>query len=251
VVTALHVSPNGLTFDEFDRYFPAWLREYYREHKSVEMGAVSKFHTLNVQSAGMLHPSMQGGGTGSGSTQDALVSAIGLGLGGGSLGSMDRKDLKKKQNMASKGGKLAAMLGADAKQGGSHGKGGRWDRSTYTAESLEWERKLSEVARDVDKTNASTRGKIWDKFDRKQVGKLDVEKSLPRLIYSFFALFCRSKDRDAKPPKYQLLQPLLKDICAEIREMLPQRDYITKQDFLTQIAVYLGKIASNRKRARR
>eukprot|EP00483_Globobulimina_turgida_P007761 UN07776 len=40
------VSHHGLNFDEFERYFPSWLREYYREVSAVDAGRGSKYQTI-------------------------------------------------------------------------------------------------------------------------------------------------------------------------------------------------------------
>eukprot|EP01084_Bolivina_argentea_P162703 283107_1 len=43
------ISHKGLTFDEFNRYFPSWLREYYRKVSSLDAGGTSKYQTLRHQ----------------------------------------------------------------------------------------------------------------------------------------------------------------------------------------------------------
>merc|ERR1712228_1158318 len=127
------------------------------------------------------------------------------------------------------------------------------DRSKWSQESIAWEMKLENIANAIDKTDVTTRQKIWDKFDRKKVEKLDCDKSLSRLIYSLIALYIKTKDRNAKPPKYNSLQPLLSSICDDIKSMInsqtnnPNNNYITKHDFQTNISVFLKKIAQQRK----
>jgi len=127
------------------------------------------------------------------------------------------------------------------------------DRSGWTKESLEWEGKLGDVAKAIGRTDKATREKIWDKFDRSRKGKLDCDKSLSRLIYSFFALYIKTRDRDGKPPKYNLLKPLLDSVCADIRSRInevggdPQNNFISKEDFVSNIADYLAAIAQQRK----
>merc|ERR1712173_522663 len=79
------------------------------------------------------------------------------------------------------------------------------NRSKWSQESLAWEKKLENIANAIDKTDVTTRKKIWDKFDRKKVERLDCDKSLSRLIYSLIALYIKTKDRNAKPPKYNSL----------------------------------------------
>ena len=67
------------------------------------------------------------------------------------------------------------------------------EREHWSQESLEWEQKLNPVADAIEKTDMSTREKIWDKFDRKKVEKLDCDKSLSRLIYSLLRYILRHK----------------------------------------------------------
>merc|ERR1712154_259178 len=127
------------------------------------------------------------------------------------------------------------------------------NRSKWSQESLAWEKKLENIANAIDKTDVTTRKKIWDKFDRKRVERLDCDKSLSRLIYSLIALYIKTKDRNAKPPKYNSLQPLLSSICDDIKSMINSQtgnvhnNYITKHDFQTNISVFLKKIAQQRK----
>eukprot|EP01084_Bolivina_argentea_P016192 30320_1 len=129
------------------------------------------------------------------------------------------------------------------------------DRSQWSKESIDWEKKLESVANAIDKTDVTTRAKIWDKFDRKKVERLDCEKSLSRLVYSLIALYIKTKNRNAKPPKFNLLQPLLLSICDDIRRIINMQNddeqntniYISKHEFQTQIAVYIRKIALRRK----
>ena len=123
------------------------------------------------------------------------------------------------------------------------------DRSQWTKESLEWGRKLGDVAKTMSRTDKATMERIWDKFDRKGAGKMECDKSLSRLIYSLFAPYIKLKDRS--PPKYQLLMPLLTWICADIRRMVNEvgGDFnynIAKDDFANNIAGYLAKIADQR-----
>jgi len=229
------VSAQGLTFQEFDQFFPAWLREYHREMKAEEAGQLSKYHTINVDA-------QNDRAIGSTLNYNTMSS-----VDGGDDLAIARKKLKEDQNRKTKQSKLAGMLGADAAI-----KNDGIDRSQWTGESKEWEGKLASVAKAVQRTDKGTRGKIWDKFDRKGAGKLDLEKSLSRLIYSFFALYTKTRDRDGKPPKFQTLQGLLSSLCADIKRMINEASgketrFITKQDFVDNIADYLSKIAAQRK----
>jgi len=223
------VSAHGLQFEEFDRFFPGWLREYHRETKSAQAGNLTKYSTINMDAQ---------------NRQDA-TSRTDVG------DEVDfRKKLKENENRSKKG-KLAGLLGSDSTLIAAPDDG--IDRSGWPPESKEWEGKLGDVAKAIGRTDAATREKIWDKFDRKGAGKLDMEKSLSRLIYSFFALYVKTRDRDGKPPKFQLLSPLLSSVCADIKRMVnaqsgdAQNNFITKQDFVDHIAEYLAKIADQRR----
>ena len=129
------------------------------------------------------------------------------------------------------------------------------EREHWSQESLKWEQKLSPVADAIEKTDITTREKIWDKFDRKKVEKLDCDKSLSRLIYSLIALYIKTQDRNARPPKFNSLTPLLQSICNEIKQEInnkyntPNNNYITKKDFKDNIVVYLKKIARRRRQS--
>lgn len=234
------VSAHGLQFEEFDRYFPGWLREYHRETKSAEAGNLTKYSTINM---------------------DAQNKASGQAVNYNVLGGADngddmdiaRKKLKEDQNRKGKS-KLAGLLGSESTLTAEPAqKADGIDRSGWSAESVEWEGKLGEVAKAIGRTDKATREKIWDKFDRRGAGKLDCDKSLSRLIYSFFALYIKTRDRDGKPPKYNLLKPLLDSVCADIRSRInevggdPKNNFISKEDFVSNIADYLAQIALQRK----
>jgi len=232
------VSAQGLRFDEFDQFFPGWLREYHRETKSAEAGNLTKYSTINMDAKNAAS-----------STLDDEV---------------QRKKLKEEENLRGKS-KLAGLFGSDStlterpsvtsskKKKKERERDDGIDRSSWTAESKEWEGRLAEIARAIRKTDEATRRKIWDKFDRQGTGSLDCDKSLSRLIYSFFALYIKTKDRDGKPPKYQQLKPLLSSVCSDIRKMInsvtgdASNNQISKEDFVKNIADYLAKIADRRK----
>merc|ERR1712150_79972 len=94
------------------------------------------------------------------------------------------------------------------------------DRSKWNAESIAWEKKLKNIANAIDKTDVTTRKKIWDHFDRRKEERLDCDRSLSRVIYSLIALYIKTKDRNAKPPKYNSLLPLLSSMCDDIKSMI-------------------------------
>ena len=206
----------------------------------MDAGGLSKYTTINIDHA-----------------NQPIGSAINYNMVGDVDGGADmdiqRKRLKEDTNRQNKG-KLGKLLGGTTGSGPTpKAKSDGIDRSNWTKESLEWEGKLGDVAKTMSRTDKATAEKIWDKFDRNKKGKLDCDKSLSRLIYSFFALHIKTRNREQKPPKYQLLAPLLTSICADIRRMInevggdPNNNYITKEDFVNNIAGYLAKIADQRK----
>ena len=90
----------------------------------------------------------------------------------------------------------------------------------------------------------------------KKVDKLDCDKSLAKLIYSLIALYVKTKNREAKPPKYHSLEPLLNSICADIKLFIqketndPYNQFISKSDFQKNIANHLKNVAEQRKQQR-
>ena len=140
------ISVHGLTFDEFDRFFPSWLREYYREHTAQRQGQTAISMLANDDSV-----------IGQSDTDHHLQAKL----------------LRNKAKKA----KLGSLLGTGG--GMFHGKkeresgsdtGGDEEqrRKGWNKECIEWERKLFDVAHAIDKTDQSTREKIWYKFDRKK-----------------------------------------------------------------------------------
>merc|ERR1719361_936229 len=86
------VSAQGLRFDEFDSFFPGWLREYHRETKSAEAGNLTKYATINMDAK----------------NQNAAASST--------LSFDDeaqRKKLKEEENLRGKS-KLAGLFGSDS-----------------------------------------------------------------------------------------------------------------------------------------
>ena len=263
------VSAHGLTFDEFDRFFPSWLREYYREHQD---GQMSKYNTIRLEEGAS-------GSFGIGdedahrkaklernkAKKNKLAGLLGSGaiFGSGKSKSNKSNDSSSNKSKASisnvpsqatlkydveAGLPLTTMANNDEVE-----KKIKYDieREHWTKESIEWENKLESVAKAIDKTDISTREKIWDKFDRKKIEKLDCDKSLSRLIYSLIALYIKTQDRNAKPPKFNSLTHLLNSICNDIKNMINDNsNYITKQDFQQNIAIYLKKIAKQRSQSR-
>ena len=126
------------------------------------------------------------------------------------------------------------------------------DRSQWTRESVEWEGKMEEFAILVDRTHKETRKKLWDKFDKYKKEKLDSDKYLRYLLYSLVALHIKSKDRTGKIPTEQAIKPFLIWLANEIRPMLkdssPDKRYITRKDFVSNIGSYVKKAAGLKKK---
>ena len=111
-----------------------------------------------------------------------------------------------------------------------------------SSESFEWAQNMFQVAQSMILISSYTFDRIWDKFDRKKVGKFDCHRQLSRLVYSLIALHVKIKDRNAKPPKFNSLQSLLISICNYI-ELQLQKYQITKQEFRDKVAMYLRQYA--------
>eukprot|EP00484_Ammonia_sp_Unknown_P001543 CAMPEP_0197021758 /NCGR_PEP_ID=MMETSP1384-20130603/2689_1 /TAXON_ID=29189 /ORGANISM="Ammonia sp." /LENGTH=1232 /DNA_ID=CAMNT_0042449663 /DNA_START=24 /DNA_END=3722 /DNA_ORIENTATION=+ len=260
------VSAHGLTFDEFDRFFPSWLREFYREHKQAEFGGTSKYQTIRVEeglysadsgassdTSAHLQAKIERNKQKMGGKLGALLGNAGGGLFGS--GAADSNKSKSSRSASSPAPPTEATIRADMAAGlpvttvTESELTTISNRNEWTAESLEWEQKLGDVAHKIEKTDVATRRRIWDKFDKKKTEKLDCDKSLSRLIYSLIALYIKTKNRDAKPPKFHALLPLLNSICDDIKIMIGGNNFITQQQFEQHIAQYLQKIAAQRQQS--
>ena len=119
-----------------------------------------------------------------------------------------------------------------------------YDTNNWNEDCYEWYHKLNEVSLFMDKTVSSVRDRIWEKFDKYNQQKLNSNKYLPRLLYTFIVLFIKSKCRKSIPPKYNQLCPLMKYLGHDIVSMLPlsQNEYITKEYFCNNITMYFKKV---------
>jgi len=220
----------GLTFDDFDRYFPTWIREYYRERKSGQMGIASGFDDDLKE--------------------DAILSAYDPNTDTISRQPLTSTTVNNAANdvLGAPTGDFTGMASMDSKSLGNDWRPtNNIDRSKWTPESREWETKLEDFANSVDKTSKDTRKKLWEKFDKYKKGKLDSDKYFRYLLYSLIALHVKTKDRTGKPPTQPQLEPFLIWLANEIRPMLKDnngdRRYIQKKDFVSNIGNYLKQVA--------
>jgi len=217
------IGKNGLSFKDFDSNFSQWLREYYRERKASEQGG--KFRTLTIEEE-------EKHGT------PNIISNIGAKLGFGSKGKDSEYDeIKSDDNKDDDGTHQGTQ-----QQGQTFAK---VDKVNWNKQSMDWEKKLEDIAICIERTDTATRAKLWGKFDTKGMGKMDTERGLMKLLYSLMVLYVRTRDRNARPPDIRELQPLLVDMCFDVKSMLPANNdaFILKQDFVTNIHLYLRKIA--------
>jgi len=96
--------------------------------------------------------------------------------------------------------------------------------------------------------DATVRGRLWKKHDPNDVGKINVERGLMKLLYALIVFHVKTRDRNARPPDIRELQPLLIEMCFEVKAMLPSSsDFITKHEFVTNISTYVKKISDKRR----
>lgn len=89
----------------------------------------------------------------------------------------------------------------------------------FSIESIEYFEKMPDIVNRLEKTDITTRQKIWDKFDKQQIGILNFEKTFPKILYAYIALYIKVKDRKATPPKYSKLEPLCKSVSMDIKRI--------------------------------
>ncbi|ETO23601.1 hypothetical protein RFI_13578, partial [Reticulomyxa filosa] len=161
------VSKQGLSYEEFDKYFSAWIREYHRD-------VTSSAKSLSVH------------------TTEKTAS----------------------QNMQ------------------------RVPREQWPKPSVEWERKLGDVALTLAKADARTKSRLWDKIDPTSAGRIDTTKPLAlfRLLYLLVCYHAKLEARHAKVPKVEDLQPLFAEVVYKIRRNLPNEHLLSKQDFFQHFA---------------
>ena len=127
----------------------------------------------------------------------------------------------------------------------------------FSAESVEFDDKMPDIVNRVELTGISTKQKIWDKFDKHQIGILNFEKTFPKILYAYIALYIKMKDRNATPPRYSALEPLCKSISMDIKRIVILRKDningsragrgITKKEYEENIASYWRQVVIDRK----
>jgi predicted transcriptional regulator YdeE len=255
------ITGHGLTFDEFDRYFPIWLREWHKENKQAAApGGYSKYATIRMESGSDLAASIVEEEEEEDGGKYGRFGKLGDLLGGGPSGTKPAKNKNIKfRNTNSDAGPSDDTIKADLQSGipislnvdSSRVARLRQEmgRNGWPPESEEWEAKLDDLADAIERTDNRLRLKIWNKVAKDGKDSLDSEKSLEKLLFSFIALYIKTKDRSQKPPRYANLRPLLTELSSEIRAMLDgDTNFIERDDFLKNIASYMSRVAAIQRR---
>ena len=237
----------GLSFDDFDRTFSSciWLRKYYPQTADE-----IQINVVGQRNSGKFDVCL-GGNNPSGADNPHLMRTYRKGhLGSDAHGRTEaaaKREMSIGADTMQNIGYQMSTIGQQTIKSQADKLTKKVARNKWTPEATEWLPKLRLVADNASRAPKATREKLFDRLDKKKRGKVNTDRQLMSLVYTFFALYAKKKDRNAPMPQLVQLEPLLIDIVYEIRPMTngSSQLYIGRDDFVKNIDIYLKSAADN------
>eukprot|EP00485_Elphidium_margaritaceum_P015752 CAMPEP_0202733608 /NCGR_PEP_ID=MMETSP1385-20130828/188252_1 /ASSEMBLY_ACC=CAM_ASM_000861 /TAXON_ID=933848 /ORGANISM="Elphidium margaritaceum" /LENGTH=551 /DNA_ID=CAMNT_0049399945 /DNA_START=915 /DNA_END=2567 /DNA_ORIENTATION=- len=185
----MKISPPGLTLQQYNTFFAAWIREYHCHRKQSRSSGRSSYS--GYQSSYL--------------SRHQLVPI------------REASDCEQENDENNENSEMKA----------------------WNSTCKDWLNRMQPLSQFIDSTLESTRTRVWQKFDATQRNRLETEKYLPKLLYSFVVLSIKSQSTKLHAPRYKELYDLLKFMSKHlIEKVLPaeQKTYMSKRYFVKFIS---------------